>query len=136
MLSAPPNIKKERNDVMGWIDKLNIKVTSVNTLLESLSGGNQQKVVIAKWLNASPSVLIMNEPTRGIDLGAKIEVYKIIESLCENGLGIIMISSELPEIMSISDKIITIHNGRVSCFFEKKDFDQENILKSALGKKE
>ena len=130
------NIKKERNDVMGWIDKLNIKVTSVNTLVESLSGGNQQKVIIAKWLNANPSILIMNEPTRGIDVGAKIEIYKNIESLCENGLGIIMISSELPEIMAISDKIITINNGRVSCFFEKKDFDQANILKSALGKKE
>jgi ribose transport system ATP-binding protein len=78
----------------------------------------------------------MNEPTRGIDVGAKVEVYKLMESFRENGLGIIMISSELLEIMAIADRIVTIHDGKVSDYFEKKDFDQENILKSALGKKE
>ncbi|MDD5659187.1 MAG: sugar ABC transporter ATP-binding protein, partial [Actinomycetota bacterium] len=102
------NIKKEKKDIKDWINKINIKVPNVNTMVESLSGGNQQKVVIAKWMNTKPAVLIMNEPTRGIDVGAKVEVYKLMESFCENGLGIIMISSELPEIMAIADRIITI----------------------------
>ncbi len=130
------NMREEQKDVNNWIRKINIKAPSVNTVVESLSGGNQQKVVIAKWMNTKPSVLIMNEPTRGIDVGAKVEVYKLMESFRENGLGIIMISSELLEIMAIADRIITIHNGGISDCFEKKDFDQENILKSALGKKE
>lgn len=130
------NTKKEQKDTNNWIKKINIKAPSANTIVESLSGGNQQKVVIAKWMNTNPSVLIMNEPTRGIDVGAKVEVYKLMESFCENGLGIIMISSELLEIVAIADRIITIHNGRVSGSFDKKDFDQENILKSALAKKE
>jgi len=130
------DLKKEKRDVNKWIKKINIKTPGVNTLAESLSGGNQQKVVIAKWVNTNPEVLIMNEPTRGIDVGAKVEVYKIMESLCENGLGIVMISSELPEIMAIADRIITIYNGMVTDSFEKSEFDQESILKSALGKKE
>lgn len=130
------DLKKEKKDVLKWVKKINIKVTGPNTIVESLSGGNQQKVVIAKWMNTNPAILIMNEPTRGIDVGAKVEVYKLMEVFCENGLGIIMISSELPEIMAVADRIITVHNGGISGSFEKKDFDQENILKSALGKKE
>lgn len=129
------NMKQEQSAVNNWIKKINIKAPNVNTIVESLSGGNQQKVVIAKWMNTKPSVLIMNEPTRGIDVGAKVEVYKLMESFRENGLGIIMISSDLLEIMAIADRIITIHDGKISDYFEKKDFDQENILKSALGKK-
>jgi ABC-type sugar transport system ATPase subunit len=136
MLGFFLNIKEEQKDVSNWVKKINIKAPSVNTVVESLSGGNQQKVAIAKWMNTKPSVLIMNEPTRGIDVGAKVEVYKLMESFRENGLGIIMISSELLEIMAIADRIVTIHDGKVSDYFEKKDFDQENILKSALGKKE
>lgn len=130
------NLKKEQKDINKWIKKINIKTPGVNTLVESLSGGNQQKVVIAKWINTNPDILIMNEPTRGIDVGAKIEVYKIMEKFCENGLGIMMISSDLLEIMAIADRIITIHNGRITDSFKKSEFNQESILKSALGKKE
>jgi ABC-type sugar transport system ATPase subunit len=135
MLGFFLNIKEEQRDVNNWVKKINIKAPSVNTVVESLSGGNQQKVAIAKWMNTKPAVLIMNEPTRGIDVGAKVEVYKLMESFRENGLGIIMISSELLEIMAIADRIITIHDGKISDYFEKNDFDQESILKSALGKK-
>ncbi len=130
------NLKDEQKDVNKWIKRMNIKTPSINSIVESLSGGNQQKVVVAKWVNTNPDVLIMNEPTRGIDVGAKIEVYKIMENLCEKGLGIVMISSELLEIIAISDKILTVHEGEITNSFEKEDFNQENILKSALGKKE
>ena len=86
--------------------KLNIKTPGINTPVESLSGGNQQKVAISKWLINGPKILILNEPTRGIDVGAKVEIYKLIEELCENGMAIILISSETPEIMGISDRIL------------------------------
>jgi len=127
------NHKKERLSVRDWIDKVGIKTPSPDTVIGSLSGGNQQKVVLAKWMLTDPKVLFMNEPTRGIDVGAKVEVYKLMEGLCEKGLGIVMISSELPEIMAIADRILTVHNGEITGEFDKASYSQESLLIAALG---
>lgn len=127
------NHKKERDSARQWVDRLSIKTPSINTDAESLSGGNQQKVVLAKWMLTDPKILIMNEPTRGIDVGAKVEVYKLMEEFCERGLGIIMISSELPEIIAIADRILTVHEGRITAEFENSKFSQEDLLMAALG---
>jgi ribose transport system ATP-binding protein len=127
------NHKKEKEAAQQWVDRMNIKTPTINTDAESLSGGNQQKVVLAKWMLTNPKVLIMNEPTRGIDVGAKVEVYKLMEEFCDKGLGIIMISSELPEIIAIADRIITIQEGKITGEFGKSDFSQENLLMAALG---
>jgi len=97
---------KEKALAAEWIDNLNIKTPSPFVLTESLSGGNQQKIVIAKWLATDPKVLILNEPTRGIDVGAKVEIYKIMEDLCKRGIAVVMISSELPETIGICDRIV------------------------------
>jgi ABC-type sugar transport system ATPase subunit len=127
------NLNKEKNVVNEWIDKLRIKTPSINTPIESLSGGNQQKVAFAKWIITSPKVLILNEPTRGVDVGAKVEIYKIIEDLCKSGLAIMMISSESPEIMGISDRIIVVHEGKITGECMRSDFNQEKIMCCAIG---
>ncbi len=124
---------KEKTIAQSWVDKVGIKTPDLDTVIEGLSGGNQQKVVIAKWLLTNPKVLLMNEPTRGIDVGAKVEVYKLMEELCEAGLGIVMISSELPEVMAISDRILTVHEGKITSEFDKSAFSQEELLLAALG---
>lgn len=116
-----------------WIDKLNIKTPGKDTIIDSLSGGNQQKVVIAKWLLTSPKVLIMNDPTKGIDVGAKVEIYKVMEELCKEGISIIMVSSELSEIMGITDRIIVFADGKVVGKFERNEYDQNSILHAAVG---
>jgi ABC-type sugar transport system ATPase subunit len=97
-----------------------------------LSGGNQQKVVIAKWLLISPKVLIMNDPTRGIDVGAKVEIYKVMEELCREGISIIMVSSELPEVMGITDRMMVFADGNVVGEFKRSDYDQNKILHMAV----
>ena len=101
--------------------------------MDSLSGGNQQKVVIAKWLLTNPKVLIMNDPTRGIDVGAKVEIYKVMEELCKEGISIIMVSSELPETMGITDRMIVFADGKVVGEYERKDYEQNTILHTAVG---
>jgi ABC-type sugar transport system ATPase subunit len=126
-------LKEENELVSKWVQKLKIKTPSINTQIESLSGGNQQKVVIGKWLLKKTKVLILNEPTRGIDVGAKVEVYKLIEDLCKNGMAILMISSEMPEIMGISDRIIVVHDGRITGEFNRGEFDQKKVLFTAIG---
>lgn len=126
------NGKEERRIVNEWVDKLQIKTPTINTPIESLSGGNQQKVVIGKWLIDKPKVMILNEPTRGIDVGAKVEVYKLIEELCQAGIGILLISSETPEIMGISDQIFVVREGMISGECLRCDFDQENIMHYAV----
>ena len=105
------NRKKERQKAGKWVDEVGIRTPSIDQEVNSLSGGNQQKVVLAKWLESGSQIIILNEPTRGIDVGAKIEIYKLMEDLCEKGSSIIMISSELPEILSIADRIIIMNKG-------------------------
>ncbi|MCO6472243.1 MAG: sugar ABC transporter ATP-binding protein, partial [Melioribacteraceae bacterium] len=104
-----------------------------NQDVRSLSGGNQQKVVFAKWLNSETNIFIFDEPTRGIDVGAKQEIYELMNKLTQNGYGIIMISSELPEVLGMSDRILVMHNGEITAEFENKDLTQEMIISSAIG---
>lgn len=115
------------------IDKLRIKVTSLETPVMQLSGGNQQKVVFAKWLMVQPDILLIDEPTRGIDVGAKYEVYTIMKELKESGIGIVMVSSELPEILGMSDRIIIISEGRIVDEFENKNITEEMVMERATG---
>jgi ABC-type sugar transport system ATPase subunit len=116
-----------------WIKTLGIKTPNVDTDAELLSGGNQQKVVFAKCLNVHPNVILMNEPTRGVDVGAKAEIYKLMEVFCNEGLGILMVSSEMPETLAICDRILVIHNGTISMEFQRGEYDQMSIMKAMLG---
>lgn len=112
--------------------QLNVKTPSMHTLMENLSGGNQQKVLIARWLLTNPDILILDEPTRGIDVGAKFEIYNIMLSLAEQGKSIIMISSEMAELIGMSDRIMVMSEGRVTGILEdKKQFDQVEIMRLA-----
>ncbi len=113
------------------IKKLSIKTPSGKTLIQSLSGGNQQKVIISRWLANDPDVLIMDEPTRGIDVGAKYEIYCIIEQLAREGKSIIMISSEMPELIGMADRIMVMCDGRITGFVEGADMNQETIMEMA-----
>ncbi len=123
----------ERRIANGWIKDLAIKAPSKDTKVESLSGGNQQKVVLAKWLVIEPNIMIMNEPTRGIDVGAKTEIYKILNGLTEKGMSIIMITSELPELMAMSDHVIVMHEGLLTGTFSREEITQDNIISAAIG---
>lgn len=126
------NKKTENIDSKKMIDLLNIKTPSAETNTGSLSGGNQQKIVIAKWLLHNPKVLIMDEPTRGIDVGAKYEIYKIIQDLASKGIAIILISSELPEILGLCDRVIVISNQKLTGTLEKEEMTQEKIMTLAV----
>ena len=115
--------------------KLRVKTPSVNQLLGKLSGGNQQKVVIAKWLIRNCEVLIFDEPTRGIDVGAKEEIYELLEQLCAQGKAILMISSELPEVLRMSHRIAVMAHGHITGILDNEEATQENIMELAtLGK--
>jgi D-xylose transport system ATP-binding protein len=127
------NENKELLDVKDYIKKINIKTSHFSTQVKNLSGGNQQKVVLAKNLLSKPKILILDEPTRGIDVGAKYEIYKLMFSLAKEGISIIMISSELPEILGISDRIIVMHEGEKKGEFENKNVTQEMIMQCAIG---
>jgi inositol transport system ATP-binding protein len=97
----------------------------------NLSGGNQQKVLICRWLMTSPKILILDEPTRGIDVGAKAEIHKLISQLAGQGVAIIMISSEMPEVLGMSDRIMVLHEGRMTGILDRKDADQVKIMELA-----
>lgn len=114
-------------------DKLRIRTPSLSQLIRNLSGGNQQKVLIARCLALEPSVLILDEPTRGVDVGAKAEIHELIGTLAERGVGIIMISSELPEIVGISDRVVVMREGRVAAQLDKPDIQQSTIMRYAAG---
>ena len=125
------NRRTERNKAQKWVKEIGIKTPSVSQEVNSLSGGNQQKVVLAKWLESGSKIIILNEPTRGIDVGAKIEIYKLMQDLCEKGDSIIMISSELPEIMSIADRILVMSKGRFTEEYLRKEASEEKLLHAA-----
>ncbi|MCU6746262.1 sugar ABC transporter ATP-binding protein [Faecalicatena acetigenes] len=128
-------LKKEKmnEDIKTSMSKLNVKAFSSDERIENLSGGNQQKALVARWLLTDPEVLILDEPTRGIDVGAKSEIYSIISQLASEGKSIIMISSELPEILGMSDRIVIMHEGRVTGTLDAKDCTQELLMKYATG---
>ncbi|MGL4988419.1 MAG: ATP-binding cassette domain-containing protein, partial [Cetobacterium sp.] len=123
----------ENKSVDEFIKKFRVKTPSKNAIIKNLSGGNQQKVAIAKALLTNPKILILDEPTRGVDVGAKKEIYDVINELKAEGLSIIMISSEMPEVMGLSDKIMVIHENRISGILEKDEFSQEKIMRYAVG---
>ena len=125
------NDKKNEKITKDYIKKLNIKTPSTKSLIENLSGGNQQKVLIARWLLTNPNILILDEPTRGIDVGAKFEVYSLMYQIVSEGKSIIMISSEMPELMGVSDRIMVMSNGMVGGILEKNEFNQEKIMSLA-----
>lgn len=127
------DIKKLKERTMENIKKLDINPPVDTFTVRKLSGGNQQKVVIGKWLNTHANIFIFDEPTRGIDVGAKVEVYNVMNELVLNGAAVIMISSELPEILGMSDRIIVMHEGKVTGEFSMNDANQENIMKAAAG---
>jgi ABC-type sugar transport system ATPase subunit len=123
----------ERQVVDHFIDELGIRTHSREQRVNNLSGGNQQKVVVAKWLASNPKVLILDEPTRGIDVGAKAEMHAIMAELAKNGVGILMISSELPEVLAMSDRILVMHEGRLMGEFSREDATEEKVMTAATG---
>lgn len=125
--------EKELAVTYEYKDKLQIKAPTVHSIVNNLSGGNQQKVAIAKWLMTDPQVLIMDEPTRGIDVGTKYEVYKLMNELTSQGVSIIMVSSELPEILGMSDRILVMHEGTVAGIVENDNVSSEEIMLLATG---
>jgi len=128
------NIRKEEDVSLKYIDDFSIKTTGTKQLLRFLSGGNQQKVSIAKNLMTNPAILILDEPTRGVDVGAKKEIYEIINNFKNKGMSIIVVSSDIPEILGISDRIMVMHEGRVSGFLNRDEATQESIMALAVGK--
>jgi ribose transport system ATP-binding protein len=123
--------KEERQIVQKYRDELRIKTPSVEQAVKNLSGGNQQKVVLAKWLSSGPDVIILDEPTRGIDVGAKYEIYKLINNLVEQGKAVILISSEMEELIGMSDRIIVLAEGVMTGELQKNEFDQKTIMRFA-----
>ena len=117
-----------------YIDELKIKTSSPHQQAKNLSGGNQQKIVLAKWLATKPKLLLLDEPTRGIDIHAKSEIYKLILGLADKGLGIIFVSSELPEILAVSDRVLVMAEGAITAEFSSKQATEDAILKAAIPK--
>lgn len=122
----------QRQVVNDYASKIRIKTPSLEQIVNNLSGGNQQKTILAKWLALNPQVIIFDEPTRGIDVGAKTEIYHLMESLLEQGIAIVMISSELPEILALSDRIMVLSKGRVTGTFSRSEANQESIMACAV----
>jgi ribose transport system ATP-binding protein len=112
---------------------LNIRTPNVATPVSSLSGGNQQKVVLAKWLSMQPRAIIFDEPTRGIDVGAKNEIYTLMRRLADSGVAIMMISSDMEEVIGVSDRIAVMHEGAISGFLDRQRFSEANVLQLAVG---
>ena len=126
------NRSKEREIADYYVDKLMIQTPSIHQPVIGLSGGNQQKVVLAKWLALKPRVLVLDEPTRGIDVGAKADVHALMSEIAGQGIGIVMISSEMPEILGMSDRIIVMAEGRITGEFTREEADQEKIMNCAM----
>jgi rhamnose transport system ATP-binding protein len=123
----------ERRLAVTWAERLQLKYGRLRDAVSTLSGGNQQKVVLGKWLARSPSLLIIDEPTRGIDVGTKAEVHRIIDQLAAEGMAVLMISSELPEVLGVADRILVIHEGRLTGEFARADATEDKIMRAATG---
>ncbi len=130
------NAKKEKALAADYINQLAIKTSPDKNLAQQLSGGNQQKIVLAKWLATNPQVLLLDEPTRGIDINAKAEIYKLMKSLAAQGMGIVMVSSELPEILAVSDRVLVMCEGELTASIPIEEATEAGILKYALHKSE
>src|SRR5690625_2373338 len=125
---------KEKSLVNDLVKRLHVRMAGMNQAVKRPSGGNQQKDVMAKWIGIEPKVLLLDEPTRGVDIGAKKEIYSIMNELSENGVAIVMISSELPEVLGISDRIMVLHEGKVTRQLAREEADQEKIMLAATGR--
>jgi ribose transport system ATP-binding protein len=128
------NRVRERKDSERMIGELKIKTPSDQQLAQYLSGGNQQKIVLAKWLAMEPRVLLLDEPTRGVDIGAKQEIYRLMEELAEGGVAILFVSSEMEEVLSMSDRVIVLHEGRVSGELQRNELSEEAVMQLATGR--
>ena len=113
--------------------KLRVKTPSLEQCIDTLSGGNQQKALLARWLMTNPRLLILDEPTRGIDVGAKVEIYRLISLLASEGMAVIMISSELPEVLGMSDRVMVMHEGEQMGTLDRADATQERVMQLASG---
>jgi ABC-type sugar transport system ATPase subunit len=122
---------KEAMVAQSNVRDLRIKTPGILTAVKNLSGGNQQKVVLAKWLLIKPKVLLLDEPTRGIDVGARAEIYKIVGQMARQGVAVIMVSSELPEVLGLSDRVLVMCGGRVTGEFSRDESTQERIMAAA-----
>ena len=125
--------RKEKEDVRQIFERMNVKTPTLETLISSLSGGNAQKVLLARWMLCDPKIMILDEPTRGIDVGAKFEIYKLMTDIVREGKTIIMVSSELPELIGMCDRIYVMCQGLITGCLERKDFTQEKIMMLATG---
>jgi len=123
----------ERDRALDWATKLRVKYARLGDLVGTLSGGNQQKVVLAKWLATNPSVLIVDEPTRGIDVGTKAEVHRLLSQLAADGVAVLMISSDLPEILGMADRVLVMHEGRISAEIPRSEASEQSVLAAATG---
>jgi ribose transport system ATP-binding protein len=128
------SFQRERNGAREICNKLNVKTPSIEERVINLSGGNQQKVVLAKWLALEPRLLIFDEPTRGVDVGAKAEIYALMRQLAESGVAILMISSDMEEVLHISDRVAVMHEGVLTGILERNECTEENIMRLAVGK--
>jgi ribose transport system ATP-binding protein len=115
---------------------INVKTPSTEMRVANLSGGNQQKVVLAKWLALEPKVMIFDEPTRGIDVGAKSEIYGLIRDLAARGVAVIAISSDMEEVLGISDRIAVMHEGRITGILSREEFSEEAVMRLAIGREQ
>ena len=127
------NWKKLTSSSVSWMDKLKIKAPSFKTTVGLLSGGNQQKVILAKWIENVPRIILFNEPTRGIDVGAKHELFQIVQELCKEGLAVLMISSDMLEMLSMADNIYTVCDGAITACFKREEATQEKLLRAAIN---
>ena len=125
--------KEERDAVTEQCRSMNVKTPTLETTVEALSGGNQQQVVLAKWMEVDPDILLMDEPTRGIDVGAKFEIYKLMIELARKGKALLMVSSELPELLGMCDRIYVLSQGRITGELQRQDFSAEQIMHYAIG---
>jgi ABC-type sugar transport system ATPase subunit len=125
--------RKERTLVQGFIDRLRVKTPALDSAIAGLSGGNQQKIALAKWLARQCDVLMVDEPTRGVDVGAKAEIHQLLDELACQGIGLLVISSELPEVMNLSRRIMVLREGKVAGELERKDFSQPNLMRLMAG---
>ncbi|HUT94640.1 MAG TPA: sugar ABC transporter ATP-binding protein [Thermoguttaceae bacterium] len=127
--------RAEREHVQGYLERFRVKTPSLGQRIRNLSGGNQQKVILAKWLATGPKVLLLDEPTRGIDINAKKEIYAVVDELTSDGLAVVVVSSELPEILAVSDRILVLCEGRRTAEFTRTEATEENIMHAALPRK-
>jgi ABC-type sugar transport system ATPase subunit len=123
--------ENETRTVERWIGELRVKAAHIDQLVSELSGGNQQKVVLAKWLMTEPEILFLDEPTRGIDVGAKVEIYGWIQKLASQGIGIMVASSEMPELLGVCHRLLVLREGRLSADFPAEAATQEDIMRAA-----